>query len=233
MGHLNSKLLWHKYAQGYFTQGLKVLEIGPAGHPSYFEKVILEKGLDVDYHTLDVRREFISGAEAAPKFILSEDSYHYPIVDNSFDIVFSDQVLAHVPYFWDWYKELKRITKIGGHIITICAHSYPPCPSPIDAWRVHSDGMLALNEYIAVKTILSITESLEKTQYNIPTRAGFSLPGASITSSVEGQGATTLRANKIKMTWNKLVGRIPKLRAILLNPIQVSYDTITIAKKEG
>ena len=233
MGHLNSKLLWEKHAQVYFTNGLKVLEIGPAGHPSYFEKLLSNKSIIVDYHTLDVRTEFISGAELSPNFILSEDSYHYPIEDNSFDIVFSDQVLALVPFFWEWYKELKRITKIGGHIITICSHSYPPCPSPIDAWRVHSDGMVALNDYVGVKTIFCSTESLERTLYKIPMKTGYSVPGASITSPVNGQGAAILRANKVKITWNKLVGRIPKLRAILLNPVQVSYDTITIAKKEG
>ncbi len=232
MGHLNSKLLWQKYAKEYFVAGKKVLEIGPAGHPSYFLQQLPQESFASNYFTLDVRTEFISGAEAAPNFILSTDGYHYPIEDNSFDIVFSDQVLAHVPYFWDWYKELQRITKPGGHVITICAHSYPPCPSPIDAWRVHSDGMKALNDYVGLRTILCTTESLEKVAYSIPDTMGYSVPGASITSSIEDSGKATLRSNKIKMRWNKLIGNIPKLRAVLLNPVQVSYDTLTIAKKE-
>ena len=170
MWHLNSKLLWIKYAKEYFGKGAKVLEIGPSGNPSYFEKALSQRNLDITYHTLDVRTEFISGAENAANFILAEQPYNYPIADDTYDIVFSDMVIAHVPYFWDWYKELKRIVKPGGYIITICAYSYPPCPSPIDAWRVHSDGMKALNDYVGLQTILSITESLEKDAYNIPSR---------------------------------------------------------------
>lgn len=180
---------------------------------------------------MDLSHEFISGAENNPNFILSTDPLKYPIEDNSFDVVFSDQVLAHVNYFWLWYGELMRITKPGGHIITINSYSYPSCPSPIDAWRVHSDGMKSLNQFYGLETILSETESLELEEFNIPKKTGYYFQGASISRPFGGISNINLRINLIKNSWNKIVGKVPKLRSVLLNPVQVSFDTITIARK--
>ena len=185
----------------------------------------------MQYQALDVRKNFISGAEQHPNFILATDPLHYPFEDDHFDIVFSDQVMAHVEYFWAWYGELKRITKPGGYIITINSQSYPSCPSPIDAWRIHSDGMRSLNTFYGLKTELSLTASLEMEQYHIPAKTGYYYPGASIKSPLGGHSDKNLRVNLLKRNWNNLVGRIPKLRTLLLNPVQVSFDTITIAKK--
>jgi SAM-dependent methyltransferase len=232
MGHLNSRLLWHKYAASYFKPGIAILEIGPQGYPTYYEKGLAQKFAGVNYSVLDIGTEFISGAEHNPRFILSEDPLHYPIDDNTYDVVFSDQVLAHVEYFWQWYEELTRITRPGGHIITINSYSYPSCPSPIDAWRVHSDGMKLLNKYCNLETILSQTASAELEQFNIPFKPGYYFPGASISEPFGNDGGKNFKINRAKKYWNQLVGRIPKLRAFLLNPVQVSFDTITIARKK-
>jgi SAM-dependent methyltransferase len=231
MGHLNSRLLWHKYAEKYFKDGLRILEIGPAGHPSYYEKCLNERGVSLDYNVLDVRFDFISGAEKNPRFIFAENPFRYPLEDNSFDIVFSDQVLAHVEYFWKWYEELYRITKPGGCIITINSYSYPSCPSPIDAWRIHSDGMKLLNKSLKLTTLISSTESAELDHYKIPDKPGYYFPGASMSDPFNTNSKKNLQINLMKRTWNNLIGRIPVLRALLLNPVQVAFDTITIAQK--
>jgi SAM-dependent methyltransferase len=231
MGHLNSRLIWHKHAEQYFKEGSRVLEIGPQGNPTYYEQALQKKIVNPDYTVLDIRTDFISGGEKHANFILADDALHYPIEDNSFDIVFSDQVLAHVEYFWEWYGELVRITRPGGHIITINSYSYPRCPSPIDAWRVHSDGMKVLNKYHNLETILSITESVELETYGIPEKTGFYFAGGSVSKPYGGNSEKNLRINMVKKNWNNLVGWIPGLRSILLNPSQVSFDTITIAKK--
>ncbi|MDB5193224.1 MAG: hypothetical protein JWQ96_2787 [Segetibacter sp.] len=229
MGHLNSHLLWHKYAKKYFTKGLKVLEIGPAGYPTYYETVLKAEELAIDYKVLDISANFISGAENNPNFILSEDPINYPFPDNTFDLVFSDQVLAHVEYFWLWYAELVRITKPEGFIITINSFSYPSCPSPIDAWRVHSDGMKVLNKFYGIKTIMSVTESLEIEKYGIKNKTGYYFPGASI-SNPYNYSPINLKINLLKRSWNNFVGRLPKLRSVLLNPVHVAFDTVTIAQ---
>ena len=231
MGHLNSHLLWHKYAEPFFAEGKKILEIGPAGYPTHYEKYLKQKGISNTYQVLDVGTDYISGAEANPDFILSADPMHYPIADNEFDVVFSDQVLECVSCFWVWYEELKRITKPGGHIITISAYSYPRCPSPIDNWRIYADGMIELNKQCGLETVLCFTESLEMEKYNIPKKTGYYFPGASITNPHGGTSDKNLKLNLLKNSWNKVVGNIPKIRSLLLNPVQVSFDTITIAQK--
>jgi SAM-dependent methyltransferase len=231
MGHLNGRLLWHKYAEKYFQNAKSILEIGPAGYPTYYEKELKQHSDNHKYVVLDIGKDFISGAENNPDFILSGNPLKYPIEDNFFDIVFSDQVLAHVEYFWLWYGELIRVTKPGGYIITINAYSYPPCPSPIDAWRVHSDGMKVLNKYYGIETVLSVTESVELEKYHIPLKPGYYIPGASIANPYGNISKKTLRINLAKSYWNRFVGRIPKIRALLLNPVQASFDTITIACK--
>jgi SAM-dependent methyltransferase len=222
MGHLNSRLLWHKYAQ-------PLLELGPAGYPTYYEKILKEENITTDYRVLDIGSDFISGAENNPRFILSQDPLRYPFEDHTFDIVFSDQVLAHVEYFWVWYKELIRITKPGGYIITINSYSYPSCPSPIDAWRVHSDGMKLLNKFYGIETVLSNTESIELEKYKIEHKTGHYFPGTSIADPY-GPSPINLRINLMKRAWNKTVGKLPKIRSVLLNPVQVAFDTITIAR---
>lgn len=231
MGHLNSHLLWSEYGKSYFKEGLKILEIGPAGYPTYFEKKLIEEGIKTDYQVLDITSDFISDAHQNPKFILANDPLNYPIENDFFDVVFSDQVLAHVSYFWKWYGELVRITKPGGHIITINSYSYPRCPSPIDAWRVHSEGMKILNDFYDLHTVLSTTESLEMKKYKIPAKPGYYYPSASIEKPFGGLSNKNLMINKIKNHWNAVVGRIPLLRAVLLNPVHISFDTITIARK--
>jgi SAM-dependent methyltransferase len=231
MGHLNSHLLWHKYAEKYFRDAGSILEIGPAGYPTYYEQELKKNSANHKYVALDIARDFISGAESNPHFVLSPDPLKYPFENNAFDIVFSDQVMAHVEYFWIWYGELVRVTRPGGYIITINAWSYPRCPSPIDAWRIHSDGMQVLNKYYNLETVLSITESLELKKYQVPDKTGYYFPGASITNPYGGTSKKNLQINQAKTVWNRLIGKLPGVRALLLNPVHTAFDTITIARK--
>ncbi len=231
MGHLNSKLLWHKYATSYFNEASTILEIGPAGYPTIYEATTKVLNATCQYDVLDVRPNFIQGADKNPNFLLANNPLHYPIADETYDIVFSDQVLAHVEQFWLWYQELKRITKKGGYIITINSYSYPCCPSPIDAWRVHADGMKILNQVNDLETIVCITESAELNAFGIPHKTGFYYPGASVSDPFNSGTRTNLWINKIKNIGNKLLAPIPKVRGLLMNPVNVAFDTITVARK--
>ncbi len=231
MGHLNSNLLWHKYAEEYFLPGTSIVEIGPAGYPTYYEKKLRAKNIDLDYKVLDVSTDYISGAEANPNFILSCDPMHYAVEDDAFDIVFSDQVMAHVGLFWIWYQELIRITKPGGYIITICSKSYAQCPSPIDAWRIHSDGMQSLNDHYKLQTIHCSTESAEMEHFKVPKKTGYYYAGSSFIKPHGEDHNKVFTLNMLKNRWNKMIGSLPGIRAALLSPVQVAFDTISIAQK--
>lgn len=60
------------------------------------------------------------------------------IADNSFDVVFSTDVLEHVKQPWLAANECLRITKSGGLIIHRTLFSYRYHPSPVDYWRFTS-----------------------------------------------------------------------------------------------
>lgn len=63
------------------------------------------------------------------------------IPDNTYDVVFSMDVLEHVKYPWKAAAESIRITKPGGLIIhrTLFAYRYHPCPE--DYWRFTAQGL--------------------------------------------------------------------------------------------
>lgn len=106
--HLNSDLLFKKYATSYFKDNLKVLEIGGLGDPPYFSTVINNK--TIKWYVLDIDMISNPSYSKSKFYIHSKDEYNYPIEDNKFDIVFSNQVLVNVKQIWMWMKELKKNT---------------------------------------------------------------------------------------------------------------------------
>ncbi len=227
--HQNSVLLFKKYLKSEFFPGCKVLEIAPIVYPSLYSEEVNDKS--IEWFGLDIRTGFIGDQTGNPLFVLSEHEFNYPFEDNYFDFVFSDQVIAHVRYPWVWLQELKRITKLGGKILTIGASSWPPCPSPIDCWRIYPDGMRNLNEFAGLETQLSVCESGEFEYYNIP-RELEKVPNAINLSTGYGFNPRALRANKIKLAMIKWMRHVPMVRA-LLNPVCMSYDTVTISVKNN
>lgn len=198
--HLNSKLLFKKYAKKYFVEGIRVLEIGPDGFPSTFENIIYDSSIIWD--TLDIyENNNLTYSSAEP--------YSFPIPSNYYDIVFSAQVLEHVEKIWVWIKELARVCKKGGLVITINPVSWPYHEAPVDCWRVFPDGMKALLDEAGLKVIFSIFESLE-----FPNFRRY-IPGASLY-----QRKTLLRISYL------ILGRFGF-------PVERSYDTITIGRKEN
>jgi SAM-dependent methyltransferase len=229
--HLNGNLLFEKYARVYFKDHLKVLEIAPFGQPSLYSKKIGNP--TIEWFSLDIGLEYIGNQSTNPNFILSKKEYNYPVNDDTFDIVLSDQVMGNVKLFWIWMEELKRITKPGGYIITINPVSYPKCPAPVDCWRIYPDGMKALNEYLGLKTILSEFDSLEFEHFgyskDLKKIPNFRVQSESIATS-NVLIPKMLIENKIKIIINRLIRYVPIIRRFM-NPIRIAYDTITIAQK--
>jgi hypothetical protein len=93
--HLNSELIFKKYATSFFKSGLKILEIGPYGNPSAYQKIINET--NVEWHTLNVVNNTLDEMGNKETLnILSKDPYHYPVPDNHYDIIVSGNVMEHV-----------------------------------------------------------------------------------------------------------------------------------------
>lgn len=95
---------------------------------------------DYEYHAIDIIPR--------TKDVLLGDICDCPqIPDNTYDVVFSMDVLEHVERPWDASKECIRITKSGGLIIhrTLFAYRYHPIPQ--DYWRFTAQGLEYLFSY--------------------------------------------------------------------------------------
>lgn len=87
-----------------------------------------------DYHAIDIRPR-------ADNILVGDICSCPHIPDESFDVVFSLDVLEHVQNPWNAAKECIRITRPGGLLIhrTLFAYRYHPIPN--DFWRFSSQGL--------------------------------------------------------------------------------------------
>jgi len=140
---------------------MRILEIGPDNNPSIHEQTVSNN--TIRWETLDIR-PFGSMADNDLTYVV-QDEYSYPIANNTFDIVLSAQVIEHVKKPWVWIKELYRITKKGGKVITIAPVSWRRHDFPVDCWRIYSEGMRSLYEDAGLRIDLCTTETLEISDY--------------------------------------------------------------------
>jgi SAM-dependent methyltransferase len=213
--HLNSKLIFEKYALPYFLDEMKILEIGPDAIPSTCQESVGNHSIEWD--TLDIT-EYVPNIK-----IITPNEYSYPVADDTYDIVVSNNVIEHVKKIWTWIREIARITKPGGHIITVNPLSWPYHEAPVDCWRIYPEGMKALCEEANLAVIFSTYESLECKHFHIddifPIYGGESL-----------YWWTKEKLDRSRISWNSFVKHLPFLKTKMI-PIEVAYDTITIAKK--
>lgn len=103
-----------------FPPGARVLEIG--GGTGAQAKELAERGFDVV--SIDIPDSNYATQRVFP--VQDYDGRTLPFPDGSFDIVFSSNVLEHVPHLPDLQKEIARVLKPGG----ACVHILPS-----GAWR--------------------------------------------------------------------------------------------------
>ncbi len=197
--HRNSVLMFRKYLQPLFSGGQRVLEIGPDKCPSTFELMVAEP--TIRWETLDLRER------PGLTYVLNGDD-RFPIEDDSFDVVFSSQVIEHVRKPWLWLRELARVCRPGGHVLTINPVSWPYHEAPVDCWRIYPEGMRALHEDAGLLVKLSLFETLE-----VEATAGMRIvPG---TSDVGGTWSGLKRLVKRAIGW----------------PVLCAFDAVTVAEK--
>ena len=194
----NSKLLFEKYGKQHFKPGMKVLEIGPDGRPSSYRRIISDPSISWD--TVDVQK--------SPSLTYwASSEYEFPIPSDSYDIVLSGGVIEHVRKVWVWIREVARVCKTGGLVITVAPASWPYHEAPIDCWRLYPEAMKALYDWAALDVQLCECGSLEDVGSN------FRLPGRSL----EWQSARERLAHRL-------------LRPLGF-PVECAFDTIAIGLK--
>ena len=200
--HLNSRLLFERYAREHFRGGTKVLEIGPDGRPSTYESIVGDGSIEWD--TLDLR-------EGPGMTFRATSEYSFPIADGAYDMVLSGQVIEHVRLIWVWMREVARVCKAGGLVITINPVSWPFHQAPVDCWRIYPDGMRALYEDAGLDVLFSRWESLEATEFSSH------LPGRSYPA-------------RYRLPWVKDAFRALGEAGF---PVERAYDTVTIGRKQA
>ncbi len=220
--HLNSELLFEKYCVKCLNNGIKVLELGPSGSPSHYQRVVLNK--DIQWHTADfASSKYIADANKNLTYTLS-DPYKLPIADDNYDVVLSGQVIEHVGKIWVWLNELKRIVRKGGLIITINPVSWPYHEAPIDCWRIFPDGIFALADELGLSVVECKCESLERELILKRDRAAKFIPGRSFNYGVPDQQLSS------RIRYNKVIRHLPLLRPFEI-PYEVAFDTLSILRK--
>jgi hypothetical protein len=194
--HTNSILMFKKYALPHFGTGIRVLEIGPDAFPSSYKTIA--GNTCACWDTCDLYQDSRLTYTAASE-------YSFPIADQSYDIVLSGQVIEHVRKVWLWIKEVSRVCKIGGKVITINPVSWPYHEAPVDCWRIYPEGMKALCEEASLRVLHCSFESLEVTGNKRP-------------------GVSSQYQTPIWRLANRAFG-------VIRLPVECSFDTITIAEK--
>jgi SAM-dependent methyltransferase len=157
--HLNSKLLFQKHAPRLFRDYQTVLEIGPDGFPSNYRRLVNDPTLD--WRTIDIYDD--------PRLTYrATDQYTFPIPDDTFDVVLSGQVIEHVRKTWVWLKEVARVCKPGGLVITVNPVTWGYHEAPIDCWRIYPEGMKTLYDDAGLNVEHCTAESLEPWRARLP-----------------------------------------------------------------
>jgi len=66
--------------------------------------------------------------------------------DSSFGVVVNMEALEHDFYFWKTFAEMRRVVRVGGHVIvtTRSWNGFGPHDYPSDYWRFMDDGLVRL-----------------------------------------------------------------------------------------
>jgi SAM-dependent methyltransferase len=160
--------------------------------------------------------------------------------DESYDIVLSGNVVEHVKKIWKWGKELHRVVKKNGFVITVNPVSWPFHEAPVDCWRIYPEGAKALFEDAGFSILHSSFECLELAYFNYSNNylviPGFTIGNSSFANftinniSLDSKDYFVSKTNKVKIFYNRMIMNIPIIRRMMV-PVKVSYDTITIAQK--
>lgn len=149
--HQNSYDLFVKHALPYFQKGANVLEVGPDDptEPMSLEG-LLKQIVTVNYRCCSPEND-------RPHRVHMVNEYLTAALTDDFDIVFSANVVEHVRKPWLWFKELTRVTKPVGLVISVSPISWPYHEAPVDCWRLYPEAYKALFEEAGLECVLAVT----------------------------------------------------------------------------
>lgn len=142
--HPTSEDRFKEIAIPHFTNGMRVLEIGPDNIPSTYFRHLQTADVDVEWWFCELDGTGTAIYELAERRIPLLEPYKIDCPDKNFDAVFHGQVLEHVPKPWKFVVETARVLKVGGKMIMINPAQWPHHEPAPDCWRIFPDGIRAL-----------------------------------------------------------------------------------------
>ncbi|QBQ53265.1 class I SAM-dependent methyltransferase [Nitrosococcus wardiae] len=139
-------------AMGYMPKGARILEIGAGA--GWQAKMLAEHGYWVK--AIDVQSSRYLPYTVFP--VQFYDGYTIPFANDTFDIVFSSNVLEHIPHLVDFQDEIKRVLKPGGLAVHVI---------PTSTWRLWT----SLTHYIYIVKL--IFRALKYSIFKIFTQENF------------------------------------------------------------
>jgi SAM-dependent methyltransferase len=91
-----------------FPSGCRILEIGAGS--GWQAGVLQQKGYTVS--AIDIPSSRYAGMQVFP--VIPYDGHHIPFESASFDVLFSSNVLEHVPHVGELQEEIRRVLAPGG-----------------------------------------------------------------------------------------------------------------------
>lgn len=199
--HANTVLLFNKFAKSYFRPNTRVLEVGPGRPPSEIQLSVGDSSI----------RWETAGMPSPYELTYIGSEYSYPIESDIADVVVATNVMEHVRKPWIWIRELARICKPDGYVITINPVSWPYHEYPIDCWRAYPEGMKGLYEDANLRVVISRCESLEDAHLERH------IPGRSL-KNIYRHGGWRMKT-------------FTQLAKVLHLPVERPYDTVTVGQK--
>ena len=100
---------------GFFPPGCSVLEIGAGA--GWQAKCLADRGFKVT--AIDIAQSRYHQIQEWP--VIDYDGFRIPLEDQSVDVVFSSNVLEHIPHIDEFMVEMRRVLRPGG----IAVHVMP------------------------------------------------------------------------------------------------------------
>ena len=95
----------------FFPPKCRILEIG--GGTGYQAKMLSQHGHEV--HSIDIEASTYRENKVFP--VQDFDGHHIPFDNDYFDVIFSSNVLEHIPHLIEFSSEMKRVLKASGSAI--------------------------------------------------------------------------------------------------------------------
>ena len=91
--------------------------------------------------------------------VVPADAYRWNEIEaDTFDVVVSGQTFEHIPFFWATAFEIARVLRPGGLAVITAPGRGPYHRYPVDCWRFHDDGFVAVADHVEFEVLDAFTD---------------------------------------------------------------------------